>query len=87
MFNFIENLSYKIGDYIGKDETEDDRELYRYSVFMIFSNIFSELFGIVLSIFFGYFLEYLIIDICFMVLRMGSGGYHCDTFKKCFFYL
>lgn len=84
MFNFVENISCKLGNYIGKNDTQENMDLYIYSIFGIISTLISELFGITLSFMFGYFLEYIICDIIFMCLRRGCGGYHCSTFKHCF---
>lgn len=84
MFEFIENLSYKIGNYIGRDEQEEDREIYRYSIFAILSTLFEDLFGLIVASIFNCTFQYLIIVFVYSVLRCGMGGYHADTFKKCF---
>ena len=41
IFDFIEDISYSIAEYIGRDDSEDEVELYEYSIFMIFSNTFT----------------------------------------------
>ena len=84
IFNFIEHFSYKIAGRIGKNDSEDDIELYRYSIFMISSYIFTTGFGLILSILFGYWTPYIISHITFISLRKCAGGYHCDAFYKCF---
>ena len=84
IFKSIENLSYKIANKIGKNDSEDDIELYRYSIFMIFSNSFTILCGFILSLIFGYTIAYLTCLITYSSLRTVGGGQHCDTFGKCF---
>ena len=85
IFDFIEDTSYDIARNIGINDSEDEVELYEYSIFMIFSNTFTISVGLMSSLFLGYF-EYVIIsEISFILIRTVSGGSHCETFKKCFF--
>ena len=84
IFKYIEDKSYKIAEKIGLGESEDDIELYKYSIFMIFSETFSFLGGLIFSIIFNCVFPYLIINLVFALLRRGSGGFHCPTFKSCF---
>lgn len=84
VFDYIENTSHRIACKIGVNDSEDDIELYEYSIFMILSHIFTSGMGLILSIGFGYLIPYLIINIVFMLLRHGAGGYHCETFRDCF---
>lgn len=84
IFDRIEDISYKIARKIGKDDSDDDIELYEYSVFMILSNSFTILFGLILSFIFGYSSLYITCLISYTSLRTVGGGQHCDTFKKCF---
>lgn len=85
IFDYIENLSYKIAHKIGKNESEDDIELYEYSIFMIMSNSFTILVGLILSLIFGYTSVYIICLLTYILLRTVGGGQHCETFKSCFF--
>jgi accessory gene regulator protein AgrB len=85
IFDYIEYYSYKIADRIGKGDSEEDIELYRYSVFMITSNAFTSIFGLILSAIFGYMDIYLICLITYALLRTVAGGQHCDTFRSCFY--
>lgn len=85
IFDFIEKKSYEIANKIGKGDSEDDIELYEYSVFMILSNTFTIGFGLLLSLIFGYFEYFIFSEISFIILRLVAGGSHCDSFKKCFF--
>ena len=84
-FDYIENLSYKIGDYVGRNEDEEDKELYRYSIYSIISQTITFGFGFLLSILFGYVLEYTIVVTSFVSLRSGAGGYLCSKYRDCFF--
>lgn len=85
IFDKIEKMSYDIADKIGKGDSEEDIELYRYSIFMIFSELFSFGTGLILAILFRCTVPYLIVNVVFAVLRSGAGGFHCETFKSCFF--
>lgn len=85
IFNYIENKSHEIACKLGKNETEEDIELYEYSIFMILSHLLTFGTATILSLVFGYFWNFVIIYISFALLRRGSGGYHCNTFRNCFF--
>lgn len=84
IFDGIEKYSHDIAMKIGKDESEDDIELYEYSIFMILSYLFTTLSGLAIAIIFRYAIYYIISHIAFISLRSKAGGYHCDTFKDCF---
>lgn len=84
IFDYIENKSHDIACKLGENETEDDIELYEYSVFMILSHLLTFGVATILSLIFGYFWNFIIIYISFALLRRGSGGYHCETFMNCF---
>lgn len=84
MFDYIENLSLKIANKVGINDSEDDVELYNYSIFLILSEIFSVLGGLIFAIIFKCITPYMVINIVFALLRKGAGGYHCPTFKSCF---
>lgn len=85
IFNKIEEFSYRIADKIGQGDSEDDVELYEYSIFMILSNGFTILCGFILSLLLGYPISYITCIITYCSLRTVSGGQHCDSFQKCFF--
>ena len=85
IFDFIEDTSYDIAKYIGINDSEDEVELYEYSIFMIFSNTFTIGIGLMLSLLLGYFKYFIISEISFILIRTVAGGSHCETFKKCFF--
>ena len=85
IFNLIEKKSHNIAKKIGNGDTEEDIELYEYSIFMILSNIFTIGIGLLFSIILGYFRYFIFSEISFILIRLVAGGSHCDTFKKCFF--
>ena len=85
IFQRIEQLSYRIAERIGKGDSEEDVELYKYSVFMMLSNSFTIGVGALLAIGFGYFHVYIPCVITYILLRTVGGGQHCDTFYECFF--
>ena len=84
LFNYIENQSNKIGNYLGKDETEDDKEVYSYAIFGILSQIFTFGTGIIVASLFGYFIPFLLVIFSFIILRIGGGGFHCSSFRNCY---
>lgn len=84
IFDKIENYSHELALKIGKNDSEDDIELYEYSIFMILSYIFTTSAGLFVSIIFGFTMYYVIEHLTFISLRGKAGGYHCDTFKNCF---
>lgn len=84
IFESIENFSYMVADKIGYGDSEDNIELYRYSIFMIFSQFFTMGSGFLISLLLGCTTPYIIITIVFALLRRGTGGFHCDTFAGCY---
>lgn len=91
IFDKIEVLSYKLADKTvnkSKDLTEEERkeekEIWDYFYFMILSQIFTFSFVIFFGIVFNYFLFLIFSMLSFCTLRIKCGGYHCESFKKCF---
>ena len=84
IFKWIEDTSVKIAEKIGKGEDQDNIDLYKYSIFMIMSEVFSFFGGLLFAIIFDCVTQYIIINIIFALLRRGAGGYHCPTFASCF---
>ena len=84
IFNFIENISYEIGNHIGRNDTDDDKELYGYAIFALLSQTFTFGTGFILAYLFGCFVPFLIVVISFIMLRIGGGGYHCSCFRNCY---
>ena len=83
----MENLANRISFYLYKKKliTKEEDPIYAYGAevlleslllivaILIFGNILGQLFNTFIFIF------------CFYSLRRYSGGYHADTYKKCFF--
>lgn len=84
IFDYIESESNKIGNRIGKDDTEEDREIYRYAIFGIFSQFFTFGIAFLIAYLLNMFIPFFIVVSSFVLLRIGGGGYHCSCFKDCF---
>jgi len=85
MFKKIEILSYKLGNIIGKNDTEDDKEIYGFALYAILS--FLIYFVIRFSIIYlitGIWLEYIIIELIWLRIRTLCGGQHSDSPCHCF---
>lgn len=81
----INNLStYIVDKLVSKGTvTEDERELYVYGLFMIFSHLMYLILAIVFGLIFKCFLESIIFYITFQFLRRYAGGYHAKTETRC----
>lgn len=84
IFDYIEQKSNEIGNKIGEGETEDDKEIYRYAVFGIFSQIFTFGIAFLIAWLLNMFIPFFIVVSSFVLLRIGGGGYHCSCFRDCF---
>lgn len=91
IFDKIEILSYKLADKTvnkSKDLTgeqrKEEKEIWDYFYFMILSQVFTFFFVIFFGIIFNYLFFLIFSMLSFCTLRMKGGGYHCDSFKKCF---
>jgi accessory gene regulator protein AgrB len=85
IFEYIENVSIRIANFIGRGDSEDDIEEYGFSIFLVLSTLLTESAGIAIALIFGYFWYYIICSITFTLLRFRMGGYHCIKFSHCFF--
>lgn len=63
--------------------TEDERELYIYGLFMIFSHLMYLVLAIFFGLIFKCFLESIIFYITFQFIRGYAGGYHAKTETRC----
>lgn len=81
----INNLStYIVDKLVSKGTvTEDERELYVYGLFMIFSHLMYLILAIVFGLIFKCFLESIIFYIAFQFIRRYAGGYHAKTETRC----
>lgn len=91
IFDKIENFSYKLSCLTVKKEKnltglqiQEEIEIWNYFYFLILSQMFTFFFVILFGLIFKYF-DFLIFSLfSFCYLRTKSGGYHCDSFEKCF---
>jgi len=64
-------------------ETEDDKDVYRYGLQIIYSYIISISVILSISVLFNRFYETAIMLFVFAVLQVFNGGYHAGTKLKC----
>lgn len=63
---------------------EDKRQIYQYGFNVIYSTLFCFVSIAVIGIIWHRTWETLIFLIYFVILRQAVGGYHADTYQKCF---
>lgn len=92
IFDRIEEFAYKLSDKtVNKNENmtlqerKEEKEIWDYFYFLILSQIFTFFFVVLFGIIAGYLKTLIFVLIAFVFLRTKSGGYHCDSFEKCFF--
>ena len=92
IFDRIEEFAYKLSDKtVNKNENmtlqerKEEKEIWDYFYFLILSQVFTFFFVILFGIVIGYLKTLIFVLIAFVFLRTKSGGYHCDSFEKCFF--
>lgn len=81
----INNLTtYIVDKLVSKGTvTEDERELYIYGLFMMFSHLMYLVLAIFFGLIFKCFIESVIFYIAFQFLRRYAGGYHAKTETRC----
>ena len=86
IFEYIENLSYKLGFKVAQyfHEDQDGIEETQYGMFAILSFLVEFGTGIILSLIFGYFKYFIIFQVIYCFLRSVCGGEHCKTFASCY---
>lgn len=84
IFYKIEQFSYRLAEKIGRGDSEEDVELYKYSIFMIFSNLFTVGVGLLIADGIGYLSFFVPCVTTYILLRVVGGGQHCETFQDCF---
>lgn len=84
IFYKIEQFSYRLAEKIGRGDSEEDVELYKYSIFMIFSNLFTIGVGLLIADGIGYLSFFVPCVTTYILLRVVGGGQHCETFQDCF---
>lgn len=84
IFYKIEQFSYRLAEKIGSGDSNEDVELYKYSIFMIFSNLFTIGAGLLIADGIGYLSFFVPCVTTYILLRVVGGGQHCETFQDCF---
>lgn len=81
----ISTLSKKTTNALIKNQSisEDDRELYEYGFFMLFSNLYFTVITCLFGMIFDVLFESLIFFVSFMLIRKYAGGYHAKTEVQC----
>lgn len=82
----LEKLSEKFSNKLLEEKVIDEnrKEVYTYGFMIAFSTMAAILSIIILSIIFSDFWSGIIFVTVFLLLRTFSGGYHSDTYLKCF---
>ena len=85
IFQYIENLSYILGEKIAEyfHEDEDGVAETQYGMFAILSFLFEFGTGFIISFILGYVKYFLVFQIVYCFLRSVCGGEHCKTFASC----
>lgn len=81
----ISKLSNKVIECFFKpsDILDDERELYQYGFFILFSQILYLIITIIIGIILGLIFESIIFYIAFQFIRRYAGGYHASTETRC----
>jgi len=82
----ITALALKVANYFVKKGVaeEEDIEIYQYGVGLFLSSFFDISLALIISLFTGMFLETVCFLIYFISLRTLTGGYHANSYFKCF---
>lgn len=67
----------------GYDAEEEDRELYAYGFFMLFSHVFYMILTAIYGLIFGIFVESILFYVLFFLTRGYAGGVHAATEWQC----
>lgn len=76
-------LSNRITSLILPDSEEDDKEIYRYGLWILITTVFHWLEILLLGLLLHCVTESIIYLLILMVLRSYTGGYHATTSSKC----
>lgn len=82
----IDNMAIKITDQLIDNGIvkEKEKDIYIYGLQLLFFNVIELITVMILALLLDIFMESLIFLIFFAVLRTFAGGYHADTYLKCF---
>ena len=85
----MKNLSHNLSGMLVQNNiiSADRAEQCQYGLELMLSSVVEILFVIVLSAFYGNFVQTLVFFVGFIPLRIYAGGYHADTRLRCFLIL
>jgi accessory gene regulator B len=86
VLTMITALALKISHYLveqGAAEKEDV-EIYQYGIGLFLSTVFNIAAVLAMSLFTGMFAGTVLFLLIFITLRTVTGGYHANTYMKCF---
>lgn len=81
----ISKLSKKFVNWVFKqsNSTDDEKSLYQYGFFILFSQIIYFIITAVIGIILGIFIESIFFYFAFLFIRRYAGGYHASTEIRC----
>lgn len=85
---FIAKLSRRIGDNLVRSNVvkAEDAEIYIYGINQILVSILNISSALIISLFFGVFLEVAVFMVAYIPLRTFAGGYHAKTPLRCYIF-
>lgn len=81
----ISNLSERLADklLLNQSISKEERELYVYGFYIMFSHLFYLVLASIFGLFFGCILESIVFYLVFQFIRRSAGGYHASTETRC----
>ena len=67
------------------DSAKYDYEVYLYGFEILVASILNSVAILLIGLLFDRFIHSVVFLICYCPLRQFAGGYHADTYKRCFF--
>ena len=67
------------------DSDKYDYEVYLYGFEALIASILNSVAILLIGLLFDRFIDSIVFLACYCPLRQYSGGYHADTYKRCFF--
>lgn len=82
----VEKISKKLTELLYKEDiiSEENFEFYEYGFQITIANIFNALIVLLVGILMDCFLNMILFYFVFVSLRFFCGGYHADTYSRCF---
>ena len=63
---------------------QEEEDIYRYGIELLVSTSTSLIASFLIALFFGKWYDFFVYYLLFVPIRMNAGGYHADTYGKCF---